>query len=119
MLIQLSFDTAVLNGNQWYEVVNGVPTGGIDSVDCNNISLLYVLKTLVYRKKPTELKNLDGFVNDISVQGKGCPNKVNEWVEPYDHRWSQTMALTSRITSNQSLNTPNFWISNTASRRVN
>ena len=68
-LIQLSFDSAVLkNGNQWYEVVNEVPTGGIDSVGCGNISLLYVLKTLVYSKKPTELKNLDRFVDDISAQ---------------------------------------------------
>ena len=81
-LIQLSFDSAVLkNGDQWYEVVNGVPTGGINSVDCGNIYLFYVLKTLVYNKKPTELKNLDRFVDDISAQGKGCPNKFKEWVE--------------------------------------
>ena len=81
-LIQLSFDSAVFkNGDQWYEVVNGVPTGGINSVDCGNISLFYVLKILVYNKKPTELNNLDRFVDDISAQGKGCPNKFKEWVE--------------------------------------
>ena len=91
---QLSFDSAVLkNGDPWYEVVNGVPTGGIDSVDCGNISLSYVLKTLVYNKKPTELKNLDRFVDDISAQGKGCPNKFNEWVE----------SLRSQIISNYGL----------------
>ena len=81
-LIQLSFDSAVLkNCDQWYEVVNGVPTGGIDSVDCGNITLFYVLKNLIYEKRPSELVNLDRFVDDISGQGRGCADKFREWVE--------------------------------------
>ena len=46
-LIQLSFDSAVLkNGGQWYEVVNGVPTGGTNYVECGNIASFFVLKNL-------------------------------------------------------------------------
>lgn len=81
-LIQLSFESAVLkNDDQWYEVVNGVPTGGINSVDCGNIALFFVLKKLVYENKPRELRNLDRFVDDISGQGKGSIRKFTEWVE--------------------------------------
>ena len=84
-LIKLSFDSAVLkNGNQWYEVVNGVPTGGINSVDCGNIALYFVLKHLVYSEevKPVELQNLDRFVDDISGQGmwQGSIERFTEWV---------------------------------------
>ena len=47
-MVKLSFDSAVLkNGDQWYEVVNGVPTGDIIFVDCGNNALYFVLKTLV------------------------------------------------------------------------
>ena len=85
-LIQLSFDSAVLkNEDRWYEVVNGVPTGGINSVDCGNISLYFVLKNLVYNPavKPEELKNLDRFVDDISGQGmwRGSEDEFRRWVE--------------------------------------
>lgn len=81
-LVQLSFDSAVLkNDDQWYEVVNGVPTGGINSVDCGNMALFFVLKNLVYNNRPEELKNIDRFVDDISGQGKGSITKFTEWVE--------------------------------------
>jgi len=84
-LIQLSFDSAVLkNADNWYEVVNGVPTGGINSVDCGNIALFFVLKSLVYNPvvRPEELKNLDRFVDDISGQGmwRGSMIDFEEWV---------------------------------------
>ena len=84
-LVQLSFDSAVLkNEDQWYEVVNGVPTGGINSVDCGNIALYFVLKNLVYDPavRPDELKNLDRFVDDISGQGmwRGSMSEFEDWV---------------------------------------
>lgn len=83
-LVKLSFEAAVLkNQDQWYAVVNGVPTGGIDSVDCGNIALFYALKKLVYapEKRPKELRNLDRFVDDISGQGKGDIRAFEGWVQ--------------------------------------
>ena len=84
-LVQLSFDSAVLkNEDQWYEVVNGVPTGGINSVDCGNIALFFALKNLVYNPvvRPEELRNLDRFVDDISGQGmwRGSMIDFESWV---------------------------------------
>ena len=83
-LIKLSFEAAVLkNRDQWYAVVNGVPTGGINSVDCGNIALFYVLKKLVYApdKRPRNLMNMDRFVDDISGQAKGDIKAFEKWVE--------------------------------------
>ena len=83
-LVQHSFDSAVLkNKDSWYEVENGVPTGGITSVDCGNITLFYVLKTLVYApdKKPQFLRNQDRFVDDISSQCKAPVRVVETWVK--------------------------------------
>ena len=93
-LIQLSFDSAVLkNDGQWYEVVNGVPTGGINSVDCGNIALFYVLKNLIYTKKPEGLRNLDRFVDDISGQGKGCMKTFTSWIESIRSKMIATYGL--------------------------
>ena len=93
-LIQLSFDSAVLkNDGQWYEVVNGVPTGGINSVDCGNIALFYVLKNLIYTKKPEGLRNLDHFVDDISGQGKGCMKTFTSWIESIRSQMIATYGL--------------------------
>ena len=93
-LIQLSFDSAVLkNDGQWYEVVNGVPTGGINSVDCGNIALFYVLKNLIYTKKPEGLRNLDRFVDDISGQGKGCMKTFTSWIESIRSQMIATYGL--------------------------
>ena len=83
-LVQLSFDAAVLkNQDSWYEVVNGVPTGGISSVDCGNISLYYVLKTLVYNpdRRPQFLKNHDRFVDDMSSQCSAPREVIEKWVK--------------------------------------
>ena len=70
--------------DQWYEVVNGVPTGGINSVDCGNIALVFALKTLVYYPvfRPEELRNLDRFVDDICSQGmwRGSIIDFESWV---------------------------------------
>ena len=93
-LIQLSFDSAMLkNDGQWYEVVNGVPTGGINSVDCGNIALFYVLKNLIYTKKPEGLRNLDRFVDDISGQGKGCMKTFTSWIESIRSQMIATYGL--------------------------
>ena len=93
-LIQLSFDSAVLkNDGQWYEVVNGVPTGGINSVDCGNIALFYVLKNLIYTKKPEGLRNLEQFVDDISGQGKGCMKTFTSWIESIRSQMIATYGL--------------------------
>ena len=96
MLVQISytteFDSAVLkNDGQWYEVVNGVPTGGINSVDCGNIALFYVLKNLIYTKKPEGLHNLDRFVDDISGRGKGCMK--TSWIESIRSQMIATYGL--------------------------
>ena len=51
-LIQLNFDSALLKNNgQWYEVVNGVPTVGINSVDCGNIAFFFRIEKPLYIPK--------------------------------------------------------------------
>ena len=53
-------------------------------MDCGNIALFFVLKSLVYNPvvRPEELKNLDRFVDDISGQGmwRGSMIDFEEWV---------------------------------------
>ena len=53
-------------------------------MDCGNIALFFVLKSLVYDPvvRPEELKNLDRFVDDISGQGmwRGSMIGFEEWV---------------------------------------
>lgn len=83
-MVQLSFDAAVLKSrDDWFEVVNGIPTGGINSVDCGNIALTFVLKNLMYaaEKRPSELRNVDRFVDDISGQGEGSCEMFEAWIK--------------------------------------
>jgi hypothetical protein len=66
-LLVASFKSAVVKfEDTWYAGVNGIPTGGIPSVDAGNISVYYVLKKLVYlvNVKPKELLFFLRFVDD-------------------------------------------------------
>ena len=56
--IDLSFEAALIKfEDSWYRVENGVPTGGIPSVDLGNISVFYVLNQLVFNDimRPKEI----------------------------------------------------------------
>ena len=57
-LIALSFVSAVLkNEDKWFSVVDGIPTGGINSVDCANITLCLMFCKNWYAMQMYGLKN--------------------------------------------------------------
>ena len=60
---------------------NGVPTGGIPSVDLGNISVFYVLKQLVFNDvmQPKEIPHFIRFVDDMSGVWKGTKESFHEW----------------------------------------
>ena len=72
---------SIKSDDTWYRVKEGVPTGGIPSVDLGNIAVFYVLKRLVFSedKRPDELRHFVRFVDDGS--GIWCNSKesFNEW----------------------------------------
>ena len=82
-LLKLSLHLAVIKyeGN-WYIAENGVPTAGIPSVDCGNIAVYFVLKTLVYRPevRPVEFKYFIRFVDDGLGLWYGTAEQFNEWL---------------------------------------
>ena len=83
-LVMLSFRSAViLFDEDWFVAINGIPTGGIPSVDAGNISVFYVLKALVYEpavKRP-ELDLLIRFVDDGTGIWNGSKDDFILWFE--------------------------------------
>ena len=83
-LLNLSFRSAVVKyEDTWYGGVNGIPTGGIPSVDAGNISVLYVLKKLIYLDdvKPEELLLFLRFVDDGSGLWNGVADSFSSWFQ--------------------------------------
>ena len=83
-LVLLSFESAVIKfEDTWFKSENGVPTGGIPSVDIGNISVYYVLKNLVYSESvhPRELISLTRFVDDGSGIWDGDEQSLREWFQ--------------------------------------
>ena len=82
-MVILSFNSAVVqyDGN-WYASVDGVPTGGIPSVDCGNIAVYYVLKNLIYKPevRPIELTSFMRFVDDGTGFWQGSLDQFTEWL---------------------------------------
>ena len=60
---------------------DGVPTGGIPSVDLGNISVFYVLNRLVFNDimQPKEILHFIRFVHDMSGVWKGTKESFQEW----------------------------------------
>ena len=60
---------------------NGVPTGGIPSVDLGNISVFYVLKKLVFNDemRPKEFLHFVRFLDDMSGVWEGTMESFEEW----------------------------------------
>ena len=84
--LELSFRSAVVKyGDNWYAGVNGIPTGGIPSVDAGNISVYYVLKKLVYSAdvKPEQLLLFLRFVDDGSGIWNGTEQSFLIWFENF------------------------------------
>ena len=82
--LDLSFRSAVVKyDNDWYAGINGIPTGGIPSVDAGNISVYYVLKRLVYLNdvKPEELLMFLRFVDDGSGIWNGTRDVFLNWFQ--------------------------------------
>ena len=78
----MSFEAALIKfEDSWYRVENGVPTGGIPSVDLGNISVFYVLKQLVFNDvmRPKEILHFIRFVHDMSGVWKGTKESFQEW----------------------------------------
>ena len=113
-LIGLSFVAAVLkNEDKWFSVENGIPTGGINSVDCANITLFYVLKKLVYNTdvRPKELLNIERFVDDISGQGNSDRGAFENWVKTLRDKMVSLLNLDITYEVKSITHLPNFWIS--------
>ena len=81
-LVLLSFKSAVVKyEDNWYVSVNGVPTGGITSVDLGNIAVFFVLRNLVYSKNLVPLKSFMRFVDDGLGLWKGDIDTFKIWFE--------------------------------------
>ena len=82
-MIKLSFDSAVVKfGEDWYEAVDGVPTGGVNSVDAGNIAVFFVLKDLIYNSnvRPDDLPELFRFVDDGTGLWLGLLDSLEKWL---------------------------------------
>ena len=81
--IDLSFEAELIKfEDSWYRVEDGVPTGGIPSVDLGNISVFYVLKQLVFNDvmRPKEIPHFIRFVDDMSGVWKVTKESFQEWL---------------------------------------
>ena len=85
-LVSLSFKSAVVKFQDcWYISVNGVPTGGIPSVDLGNITVFYVLKKLIHShpEKPLELRCFYRFVDDGLGIWLGTSETFSNWFQNF------------------------------------
>ena len=83
-LIDLSFKSAVVKfQNCWYVSENGIPTGGIPSVDLGNITVFYVMRHLVYNPevRPVEMCSFMRFVDDGTGIWQGAITHFHEWID--------------------------------------
>ena len=64
-IVYFSFESAVVNfQGVWYGVEDGIPTGGIPSVDAANISVYFVFKMIIYNQRDERIIKFLRFVDD-------------------------------------------------------
>ena len=64
-IVCFSFESAVVNfQGVWYGVEDGIPTGGIPSVDAANISVYIVFKMIIYNQRDERIIKFLRFVDD-------------------------------------------------------
>ena len=64
-IVCFCFESAVVNfQGVWYEVKDGIPTGGIQSVEVANISVFYVFKQIIYNQRDERIVKFLRFVDD-------------------------------------------------------
>ena len=92
-IVLYSFRSAVVKFQEnWYGVTDGVPTGGIPSVDAANISVFYVLKKILYSRElsMSKVKHFIRFVDDGLGFYSGDLGEFNIW---FDH--IRTLSVTN------------------------
>ena len=81
-MVIFSFKSAVVCfRGLWYGVVDGVPTGGVPSVDVANMSVFFVLKQLIYNHPNSNLHRFIRFVDDGCGIWKGDEESFFVWFE--------------------------------------
>ena len=64
-IVCICFESAAVSfQGEWYEVNDGIPTGGIQSVEAANISVFYVFKQIIYSQRDARVIKFLHYVDD-------------------------------------------------------